>query len=70
MLLNSAKDMPPVKDESIRETNCLEIINIVEKSPGKSTLVDVRACNKPAAKVNNLNIYLSLLFYKRHCRVE
>ncbi|CAH1647049.1 unnamed protein product [Spodoptera littoralis] len=43
--------MPPVKDESIRETNCLEIINIVEKSPGKSTLVDVRACNKPAAKL-------------------
>lgn len=46
--------MPPVKDESIRETNCLEIINIVEKSPGKSTLVDVRACNKPAAKVKLL----------------
>lgn len=43
--------MPPVKDESIRETNCIEIINIVEKSPAKSTLVDVRACNKPAAKV-------------------
>ncbi|KAF9414493.1 hypothetical protein HW555_007630 [Spodoptera exigua] len=40
-----------LKDESIRETNCLEIINIVEKSPGKSTLVDVRACNKPAAKL-------------------
>lgn len=43
--------MPPVKDDSIAETNCLEIINIVEKSPAKSTLVDVRACNKPAAKV-------------------
>lgn len=44
--------MPPVKDESIREANCLEIINITEKSPGKSSaLVDVRACNKPSAKV-------------------
>lgn len=43
--------MPPVKDETIREINCLDI-NIVEKSPAKnSALVDVRACNKPAAKV-------------------
>lgn len=58
--------MPPVKDESIRETNCLEIINIVEKSPGKSTLVDVRACNKPAAKVrNNLSMYFIVIFYKK-----
>lgn len=40
--------MPPVKDESIGETNCIEII--LEKSPAKSTLVDVRACNKPATK--------------------
>lgn len=44
--------MPPVKDDTIREDNCLDILNISEKSPGKnSVLVDVRACNKPAAKV-------------------
>ncbi|XP_048478942.1 coronin-2B isoform X4 [Plutella xylostella] len=43
--------MPPAKDESIRETNCIDI-HIAEKSPAKnSTLVDVRACNKPATKV-------------------
>lgn len=58
--------MPPVKDESIRETNCLEIINIIEKSPAKSTLVDVRACNKPASKVR---IIIRKLFI-RHCPVE
>lgn len=44
--------MTPVKDETIREGNCLEIINLSEKSPAKNcALVDVRACNKPAAKV-------------------
>lgn len=42
--------MPPVKDDLI--FNCVEV-NIPEKSPGKGTaLVDVRACNKPAAKVS------------------
>ena len=71
MQLICAKDMPPVKDESIRETNCLEIINIVEKSPGKSTLVDVRACNKPAAKVrNNLNKSFKHCYLKRQSRVK
>lgn len=50
--------MPPVKDETIRESNCLEIINLSEKSPAKnSALVDVRACNKPAAKVRNNNLF-------------
>ncbi|KOB67373.1 Coronin [Operophtera brumata] len=44
--------MTPVKDETIREGNCLEIINVSEKSPAKNcTSVDVRACNKPAAKI-------------------
>lgn len=44
--------MPPAKDESLKEANCLDIINISEKSPAKnSALVDVRACNKPASKV-------------------
>ncbi|XP_026497028.2 coronin-2B-like isoform X1 [Vanessa tameamea] len=43
--------MPPVKDDLIREINCIDI-NLSEKSPAKGTaLVDVRACNKPAAKV-------------------
>lgn len=52
------KDMPPVKDETIREINCLDI-NIVEKSPAKnSALVDVRACNKPATKVSLIKQYL------------
>ncbi|XP_026321904.1 coronin-2B-like isoform X1 [Hyposmocoma kahamanoa] len=44
--------MPPAKDEMKNEANCLEVLNIGEKSPAKnSALVDVRACNKPAAKV-------------------
>ncbi|GBP19644.1 Coronin-2B [Eumeta japonica] len=44
--------MPPVKDESFRESSYLEIINITEKSPAKnSALVDVRACNKPTTKL-------------------
>ena len=43
--------MPPVKDDLIREINCLDV-NLTEKSPAKGTaLVDVRACNKPVAKV-------------------
>lgn len=55
--------MPPVKDESIRETNCLEIINLAEKSPGKnSALVDIRACNKPANKVSDLYLYFKFIF--------
>lgn len=58
-------DMPPVKDESIREGNCLDIINIAEKSPAKSgALVDVRACNKPSAKVrSNLQQFCNFLNY-------
>lgn len=45
------KDMPPVKDDLIREINCLDV-SLIEKSPAKGTaLVDVRACNKPVAKV-------------------
>lgn len=49
--------MPPAKDESLKEAHCLDIINICEKSPAKnSALVDVRACNKPAAKVR-INVY-------------
>lgn len=61
ILITCVKDMPPVKDETIREANCLDIINISEKSPAKnSALVDVRACNKPAAKVRNLcKLYIS-----------
>lgn len=47
--------MTPIKDDTIREGNCLEIINISEKSPAKNcALVDVRACNKPAAKVRSI----------------
>lgn len=43
--------MPPVKDDLIREINCLDV-SLIEKSPAKGTaLVDVRACNKPVAKV-------------------
>lgn len=68
-LLIPTKDMPPVKDEMLEETNCLEIINITEKSPTKnSALVDVRACNKPVAKVkiskiNNCSFsYINILF--------
>lgn len=52
LIENLIKDMPPAKDEMKNEANCLEVLNIGEKSPAKNcALVDVRACNKPAAKV-------------------
>lgn len=59
--------MPPVKDDLIREITCLDIIS--EKSPSKGTaLVDVRACNKPAAKVSAIPIkilkYTTISKYK------
>lgn len=71
--------MPPVKDDSIREENCLEIINIAEKSPAKSgALVDVRACNKPAAKVSDTEnpfyiecyVIFILLFTLKTCLLD
>lgn len=55
--------MPPVKDETITEINCLDI-SITEKSPAKnSALVDVRACNKPASKVSYQLIIIKILIY-------